>query len=240
MMISGAPAWHGFIGVEDFVGRIIDVVLSCWPKIVAPVADEHEDPVTHRLVAKIKDDPTFRSLSLRVYPRPLDLDSDGNVTGIPDIRFETLASQHQGEFFVFECKRLRYEVKGKCRSNNSEYIDGDNQGMTAFVTEKYKTHHGHGGMIGYILCDCGAPMPSLEKAVRKSTVLALAVGGGLQASSLRPRIEVRETFHVPSSGRRFRLHHLFLDSRNCCGRQTWSGKRHPVQLDLISTLADDQ
>lgn len=218
MEVSGAAAWHGFIGAEDFVGRIVDVILACWPKIVAPVANEREDHVTNRLVAKIQDDPVFRSLTLRVYPRPLDLDQDGNVTGIPDIRFETNAPQHEGEFFVLECKRLRYAVNGRCRSNNSEYIDGNNQGMTAFVTGKYKTPRGHGGMIGYVLCECRDHMTSLEAAIRgASSMLALAAGDGLRASSLRRLNEVRETFHAPTSSASFRLHHILLDSRKCCG-----------------------
>jgi hypothetical protein len=182
------------------------------------VPHEREDPVTHRLVAKIQDDPVFRSLTLRVYPRPIDLDPEGNVTGIPDIRFETNAPQHEGEFFVFECKRLRYATeKGKCRSNNTEYIDGDNQGMTAFVSGKYKTPHGHGGMIGYILCECEDAVPTLEAAIRASKVLALAAGDGLRASTLRQHDDVRETLHAPATAPSFRLHHLFLDSRNCCG-----------------------
>lgn len=217
MEISGASAWAGFIGVEDFVGRLVDVVLTCWPAIVAPSPDESEDRITHRLVAQIQENPTFRGLPLRIYPRHIELDTDGAVTGIPDIRFETNAQQHEGEFFVFECKRLRYEKNGNCRSGNSEYIDGNSQGMTAFVTGKYKTPHGHGGMIGYILCQRGDPMPSLEKAVRKSALLAMAPGDGLRESKLRKRTDVRESVHTPEAGRRFCLHHLFLCAGDCLG-----------------------
>ena len=215
MQISGTSAWDGFIDVEDFVGRILDVVLESWPEVHAPTATESEDVVTQRLCARIRDSKTFRTMFLRVYPHLADLAGDGSITGIPDIRFETNAPQHDGEFFVFECKRLRYEAAGKCRSNNSQYIDGGGQGMTAFVNGKYKTPHGHGGMIGYVLCRCRSPISSLEAGVRQSKLLGLKPGDGMRPSSLRNCPEIRESFHQPAGGISFRLHHVFLDSAAC-------------------------
>ena len=217
MKIFGAEAWSGFIDVEHFVGSILDVVLEGWPRIVAPNPDELEDPVTNRLVAQIQRSESFRKLPLRVYPRAIELNEDGTVSGIPAIRFETNAPQHIGEFFVFECKRLRFKSGERCKSGNSEYIDGKTQGMTAFVAGKYATPYGHGGMLGYVLCDCANPVPTLERAIKQSTVLALEAGDGLRPSSLRSHVDIRETFHHPQVGSDFRLHHIFLDSKRCRG-----------------------
>jgi hypothetical protein len=85
--------------------------------------------------------------------------------------------------------------------------------MMRFVTGQYAAFLTQVGMIGYVLNGkCDDAIRQVTKNILKQRAnLKVAGSTGLEESSLRPHIRfIRETQHLLSRSRNFRLHHIFL------------------------------
>jgi len=165
MKVIDDGSWADLLTPEHFVRMILNAVQTAWKTLSRPEESSHENPVTNRLCAALKVGSANANLPFHVDPQSTFLDEGGRVTGIPDIRFTPNVTRTGDDFYVVECKRLRFSYRGKCRSGNGDYIDGQGEGMTAFIDERYPAPHGYGAMVGYIFCSCTDPVGSVRGAI---------------------------------------------------------------------------
>ena len=215
MKVLNDGSWSNLISDEHFVQLILEAVISSWTRIRAPAEDEYEDPVNRRLCGALQNDPAHRRLPFHVISQWEDIDADGNLLGKPDIRFMPKVTYHEDEFLVVECKRLRYRRGTKQITANAAYIDGDNQGMTAFVDGRYPTPRGRAGMVGYVFVPARNPVGSLQRSIQSKRV-RLSMPTQSKLKPTKWNAAVYETPHDCSSGR-VTLYHLVLDASVCSG-----------------------
>jgi hypothetical protein len=219
MRVLSDGSWADLLTPEHFVKMILIALLESWKTLPAPEGSSDENPVNRQLCAALRDYSAHANLPFHVDSQWEILDEQGNVVGVPDIRFTPNVTRTGEDFYVVECKRLRYHDKDRCRSANSAYIDGQGQGMTAFIDQRYPTPQGYGGMIGYVLCSCEDPVGKVRKAMNKRRDrLGLKEGEPLRPSSFGIS-GVFETEHHVGPSSVVVLHHVFLDSSDCVGRR---------------------
>ena len=218
MKILDDGAWADLLTPEHFLRMILEAVLASWRSLSVPHDTSEENPVTRQLYTALRRYSAQANLPFYVDSQWELVDDDGEVVGVPDIRFTPNVTRTGEHFFVVECKRLRYRYSDKCRSGNSEYIDGRGQGMTAFVDQRYPTPQGHGGMIGYILCDCEDPIGKIRRAIGKMRDRLGLEGAEVLRSSSLGITGVLETAHSVASDKTIVLHHVFLDAKECVGK----------------------
>lgn len=202
------------LAIEYFLAQIIESIQRCWMAISPPAPDEHENPITQRLSFQLCNDHGLRQLSVKVFSQPQNVQTkDGEVYAQPDLHFQHLVTHGNDDFILFECKRLCYHSPSgqKAAFYGAGYVDGDNQGMTAFVSGRYGCPRGHAGMLGYVLCPppSGDILRSLEASINKQRVL-LELGNSphLTACTHAPgQALVRTTWHL---SRALQIHHVLL------------------------------
>lgn len=215
VIIGGS--WSDLLTPENFVRMIIEALLLSWKSLSPPDALSGENDINRKLCAALKTFSARANLPFFVDSQWELLDDDGNVIGVPDIRFTPNTTRTGEHFYVIECKLLRYPYNGKCKSGNWAYIDGDGQGMTAFLSQRYPTPQGYGGMVGYLLCSCDDPIGTIRHAMaKKHAFLGLMPGSTLSPSKLQIS-GVFETEHQLAPNTTCTLHHVFLDASDCTG-----------------------
>lgn len=198
MKVLNNGSWNNFLSHQHFVQLIVAAIASSWKRLASPPPDSLEDHINRKLCAELRNDPAQRRLPFHVVSQWEDIDAHGVLVGKPDIRFMPFVTKHDDEFFVVECKRLRYEAKGKKTTANSAYIDGAGQGMTAFVDGRYPAPRGYAGMVGYVSWGPAVAASSLANQISKCMLrLQIVTGGTFAKTSWHP--EVYETTHQRSS-----------------------------------------
>jgi len=217
MKVIDDGSWADLLTPEHFVRMILNAVQTAWKTLSRPEESSHENPVTNRLCAALKVGSANANLPFHVDPQSTFLDEGGRVTGIPDIRFTPNVTRTGDDFYVVECKRLRFSYRGKCRSGNGDYIDGQGEGMTAFIDERYPAPHGYGAMVGYIFCSCTDPVGSVRGAISKKRELLRLRGKGTLLQSSLGGAGILETQHDLALGRVLTIQHVFLNADECEG-----------------------
>lgn len=140
--------------IEHYIAVIISSLQRCWSGISVTEPNEHENPITQRLTFILQNDRALRTVSVRVFPQHQTVISPSGKFNVIDLHFQLLIDQGFDEFIWFECKRLccRIGSDKRCKFRGADYVDGDNQGMTAFTSGRYAAPRGHAGMLGYVLC----------------------------------------------------------------------------------------
>lgn len=202
------------LAIEHFLAEIIRGIQRCWVAISPPAPNEHENPITQRLSFQLCNDHGLRQLSVKVFSQPQNVQSgDGKVYTQIDLHFQHLVTHGNDDFIWFECKRLCCHSKSgqKATFYGAGYVDGDNQGMTAFVSGRYDCPRGHAGMLGYILCPppSGDILRSLETSIDDQKVL-LELGNSphlTECAHALGQTLVRTTWH---RSRSLQIHHVLL------------------------------
>lgn len=211
MTIGVTELWSDVFPGE-LVPRILDLVWETWPTVgPKPGRGDLEVPITRRLKHALKQAKDYRRLPVRIEREPAEDDPrSGKELGRIDLKFAPAGSALEEVYFAFECKRLNAVEEGRPRTLAPEYVK---EGMMRFVTGQYGGAVVQGGMIGYVLDGrCNRAVQLVAKNIEAHRAeLKLPGAPGLAASSIRPKIElIRESAHVLSETRTFRLHHIFL------------------------------
>ncbi len=211
MTIGDARLWS-VVFPDDLVPRIIDLVRDAWQAVPKPAADDLEVPITRRFKHELKQAKDYRRLPVRIERELAEDDpSTGEELGRIDLKFSPAESALEEVYFAFECKRLNAFENGRRRTLAPEYVT---EGMMRFVDGQYGGSVLQGGMIGYVLDGrCGDAIRLVAKNIEaRRQALKITADSTLAPSTLRSWIEsVRETTHILSKARTFRLHHVFLE-----------------------------
>ena len=210
MIIGDASIWSDTFP-EDLIPRMLELVIETWTPFPKPGTSDHEVPITRRFKHALKQAKDFRRLPLRIEREPAEDDPiTGEELGRIDLKFLPAVSALEEIYFAFECKRLNATINESRRTLAAEYVT---EGIMRFVTGQYSSSVNSGGMIGYVLdgkSDEAIASVGQNIASRR-TVLRMPASAGLEESALHPNIpSIRQTHHVLSAQREFRIHHIFL------------------------------
>ena len=208
MAIIGSP--KEFLEIEDFIPKILAMVLDAWSSFEKPLPNKHEVPITRKFRLKLLQHRDLNGLPLKI-EREVSIDDPetGEEIGRIDL---CLTYDHRSEvYFAFECKRLNViDKNGRTSSLAKEYVMN---GMTRFVgsNPQYAIGLKQGGMIGYVMNGkIDGAITAVNKQVKANYMdLQMKSSKGLNPSSRLPNGLTRESLHhLPD--REFTIHHVFL------------------------------
>jgi hypothetical protein len=188
--------------------RVFDMICNEWPKSPRPDDNPIENRITNRFVGHLirvmrkETSPAFR---FTYRPKLASADSDSE-TGEVDIRIDSFSCRQEA-YFVFECKRLNINGKSGLATGASAYVG--KEGMGCFISGKYPTTCGCGGMLGYVMDqNVDSAIASINTALSgHKDQLQLCCPHLLQTAAIHP--DVWQTLHgkeVPV----LTLYHLLL------------------------------
>lgn len=181
-MAEISQEWAEYLNhsISHYFQQIIEGIQRCWASMTPPLPGELENAITRKLQYKLSCDSGLRALPLRVFAQPqVVTKEDGTAVTQIDLHFQHLIPWGHDDFVWFECKRLCSWIgqRRTCVFQGAAYVDGQGQGMTAFVSRRYSAPGGHAGMLGYVLCPAssGNVLASLEDSIKlKQEVLFLS------------------------------------------------------------------
>lgn len=208
MAIIGSP--KEFLEIEDFIPKILAMVLDAWSSFEKPLPNKHEVPITRKFRLKLLQHRDLNGLPLKI-EREVSIDDPetGEEIGRIDL---CLTCDHRSEvYFAFECMRLNViDKNGRTSTLAKEYVMN---GMTRFVgsNPQYAIGLKQGGMIGYVMNGKidGAITAVNQQIKDHYKDLQMKPSKGLNPSSRLPENLIRESLHhIPD--RDFTIHHVFL------------------------------
>ena len=207
-MDYGDPSMWAPLFPDYLIPVIIDLVLDSWKRLPTPASDDHEVPITRRLVVMMRRHKNRWKRPFSIHAESDELNQEtGDLLGRIDMRI--FHGRREDVYFAFECKRLNVQSNGARSSLAGEYAD---EGMARFVSGKYAGGLDSGGMLGYVMDgDLRSAMAAVRKAVEaRRRELCMDSGGTLAVSSVFPKkARVKETRHR-QAGKPFLIHHVFL------------------------------
>ena len=197
---------------QELIPTILALVLAAWEQLPTLAEDEHEDNVTNKLYAAMKNAKDRQRHPFLIFLQASEFNSESEtIVGWKDIVF--YPPYDEEIYFFLEAKRLNAVVSGRPESLASEYVS---KGMQRFVDRKYSPHVRHGGMLGYVLDgDITRAINNVANCVRlHEAELRMDSPGELRPSSIRPQDgNAKESHHRRDQETAvFRLHHLFVAS----------------------------
>lgn len=158
-MSTDASEWA--VGFDDEVKGILDAVLRCGSCLRKKDSQEHENPLSDRLLGLLKRDPQLRDSALTFNREYRITDEMGGEVGRLDFWFLPRSNRGHEPYFAFESKRLHFiEPSGRWSGGIAQYVGAaspteknpkpEPSGMMCFVAEKYSCGQGSAGMLGYV------------------------------------------------------------------------------------------
>ncbi|MFT3767222.1 MAG: hypothetical protein QM820_17125 [Minicystis sp.] len=148
------------IGFDDEVQFILASVIRCGAGLRKRNHQEHENPLSDRLLGLLKRDPQLRDSGLTLNREYRITDEAGGEVGRLDFWFLSRSSRGNEPYFAIEAKRLHFtEPSGDWSGGIAQYVGAASpkkgkrkpSGMMCFVAEKYSRGQGSAGMLGYVL-----------------------------------------------------------------------------------------
>lgn len=211
-ILGSSNRWKDFISDEEFIAKILEMVVDTWSSFDKPLSNDLELHITKNFRSRLEQHRNLKSLPVRI-DREVIIDdpTTAEELGRIDLRFTKSSEVRSDVYFAFECKRLNVCRKnGKIRSLADKYVS---EGMMRFVGKSLQYAHGlkEGGMIGYIMDGkVETAVESVDINIKKHlTELQMQPTTGLKSSSKISSIYVKETLHLLPD-RQFIIHHVFL------------------------------
>ena len=149
------------VGFDDEVQFILASVVRCGVGLRKGNHQEHENPLSDRLLGLLKRDPQLRDSALTFNREYRITDEAGEEVGRLDFWFLARSSRGGEPYFAIEAKRLHFTApSGDWCGGIAQYVGATSpkkkrtpklSGMMCFVAEKYSRGHGNAGMLGYVL-----------------------------------------------------------------------------------------
>lgn len=175
-MSTDASEWT--VGFDDEVEDILKTVLRCGAWLRKKNHQEHENPLSDRLLGLLKRDPQLRDSALAFTREYRITDDMGGEVGRLDFWFLVRSSRGDEPYFALEAKRLHFiQPSGKWDGGIAQYVGAASpkkrnstlkpSGMMCFVAEKYSRGQGSAGMLGYVFDgDVGRARDAIAAMIR--------------------------------------------------------------------------
>jgi hypothetical protein len=192
----------------DEIPFILSAVLRCMAGQRKRSDDEYENPISRRLLNKLRCDTELckRPVWADSQVDEIDENSSDGVSGILDIRFLYFGIKLPPlPMFTIEAKRLHVNFPSGWKSLVSEYVTSDTakpvekeQGMMCFVSGRYSKGLRAGAMLGYVFDgNVNGAQKSIADAIKNhAQKLRLKQGTKFKTSAILPNDSgISETSH---------------------------------------------